>query len=75
MTGLSGDALRGDFERADHLLRNALHGAVADSNFASNFDNALTGPQTILDALFNGCADPRGRPSVLPASTARLRPA
>ena len=55
---VSGDASRGD-ERAVHLIRNTLHGAIAYANFARDFDDAHTGPQTILDALFNGCADPR----------------
>jgi hypothetical protein len=54
---LSGDALRGDDERAAHLIRNTLHGAIAYANFAGDFDDAHAGPQTILDALFNGCAD------------------
>jgi hypothetical protein len=50
---LSGDASRGD-ERAVHLVRNTLHGAVAYANFAGDLDDAHAGPQTILDALFNG---------------------
>src|SRR5215469_15167384 len=35
------------------------HGAVAYANFAGDLDDAHTGPQTILDALFDGRADPR----------------
>ena len=46
-------------DRAAHLIRNTLHGAIAYANFAGDLDDAHTGPQTILDALFNGCADPR----------------
>ena len=62
-------------ERGGHFLLDALHGAIAYANFAGDLDDAHAGPQTILDALFDGWADPRGRPSVWPASTARLRPA
>jgi hypothetical protein len=62
---VSGDASRGD-ERAVHLIRNTLHRTIADANFAGDLDDAHTGPQTIMDALF--------RPSVLPASTARFTP-
>jgi hypothetical protein len=46
---LSGDASRGD-ERAVHLIRNTLHGAIAYANFAGDLDDAHAGPQTILDA-------------------------
>jgi hypothetical protein len=46
-------------ERAFHLLLNALHRTSADANLAGNFDDAVAGPQLILDALFDGCADPR----------------
>src|SRR5215470_1372714 len=46
-------------ERAVHLIRNTLHGAVADANFAGDLDDAHTSAQTLLDALFNGRADPR----------------
>src|SRR5438477_5143093 len=42
-----------DGERAFHLLLNALNGANADANLAGNFDDAVAGPQLILDALFN----------------------
>jgi site-specific recombinase XerD len=49
---VSGDASRGD-ERAVHLIRNTLHGTIAYANFAGDLDDAHTGPQTILDALFD----------------------
>jgi hypothetical protein len=42
-----------------HLIRNTLHGAITYANLAGDLDDAHTGPQTILDALFDGCADPR----------------
>jgi hypothetical protein len=42
-----------------HLIRNTLHGAIAYANLASDLDDAHAGPQTILDALFDGCADSR----------------
>ena len=61
-------------ERAFHLLLNALHGAVAYANLAGDLDDAHTGPQTILDALFKRGIDPN-LPSCLPCATARLRPA
>jgi hypothetical protein len=45
-------------ERAAHLIRNTLHGAIAYANFAGDLDDAHAGPQTILDAFFKNCADP-----------------
>jgi hypothetical protein len=67
-------ALRGGgAERAIHL-RNALDGAMADTDFVSHLQDACTCPQFVLDALFKLIAF-RGRPRTLPASTARLRPA
>jgi hypothetical protein len=46
-------------ERARHFLCNALHGARADTTFASDFENALTGPQLDLDAFLRRRADTR----------------
>jgi hypothetical protein len=64
-----------DGERACHFLLDPLHCACAYANLAGNLEDALTGAQLSLHALFDGGADPRGLPRVLPASTARLRPA
>jgi len=40
---LSDDALRGGLERARQLPGNTLHGAGADTDFAGDLQDALTG--------------------------------
>ena len=40
---VSDDALRGGLERARQLLGNTLHGAGADTDFAGDLQDALTG--------------------------------
>jgi hypothetical protein len=55
-----------DGERACDFLLDALHCAGANTDLAGDLEKALPGAQLNLDALFD---------SVLPASTARLRPA
>jgi len=55
-------------ERAGHLLLDALHCAGADAQLAGNLEDALTGAQLSLDALFDSRADspsgyrPTGKP-------------
>src|SRR5262245_54922723 len=38
---------------------NALHRAAANPTFLGYFENALAGPQVILDSLFDGGINPR----------------
>jgi hypothetical protein len=49
---VSGDASRGD-ERAAHLIRNTLDGAIAYANFAGDLDDAHTGPRFSAMALIS----------------------
>jgi hypothetical protein len=46
-------------ERAFHFLLNALHRAGADATLAGNLQDAFTGAQLSLDALFDRGIDPR----------------
>jgi len=39
-----------------HLIGNTLHGPVANANLAGDLGDPHAGPQTILDAFFDGCA-------------------
>jgi hypothetical protein len=48
--GISDASLRGDLERALHLILDALHGAGAYAEFAGNLVDALTCAQLLLDA-------------------------
>ena len=55
---LSGDASHGD-ERAVHLIRNTLHGAIAYAALTRDLADAFAATQLRLDALFHSRIDPR----------------
>jgi hypothetical protein len=56
---LTDAASRGGDERAIHLRFDALNGASPNAKLASDFQNALAGPQLSLDSFFQRLIDLR----------------